>query len=64
MKAGLPKLLDGFVRHAAVSFTPRRPVSKIGDQGMSARDEMFESRGFDGKAFAMLMVFLRAPSKG
>src|SRR6476469_7940562 len=47
MKASLPKLLNSFVRHTAVRFTPRRPVSKIGDQGMSARDEIFVSRGFD-----------------
>ena len=47
MKASLPKLLNSFVRHTAVKFTPRRPLSKIGDQGMSARDEIFVSRGFD-----------------
>jgi hypothetical protein len=47
MKASLAKLLNGFVRHTAVSFTPRRPVSKIGDQGLSARDEIFVSRGFN-----------------
>src|SRR6516164_7507591 len=47
MKAGLPKLLNSFVRHTAVSFTSCRPVSKIGDQGMSTRDEIFVSWGFD-----------------
>ena len=47
MKAGLPKLLNSFVRHTAVSFTSCRPVSKIGNQGMSARDEIFVSWGFD-----------------
>ena len=47
MKAGLPKLLNSFVRHTAVSFTSCRPVSKIGDQGMSARDEIFVSWGFN-----------------
>jgi signal transduction histidine kinase len=30
-----------------VRFTSRRPVSKIGNQGMSARDEIFVSWGFD-----------------
>jgi hypothetical protein len=39
--------VDSFVRHTAVRFTSRRPVSKIGNQGMSARDEIFVSRGFD-----------------
>ena len=47
MKASLPKLLNSFVRHTAVRFTSRRPVSKIGNQGMSARDEIFISWGFD-----------------
>jgi hypothetical protein len=47
MKASLPKLLNSFVRHTAVRFTSRRPVGKIGNQGMSARDEIFVSWGFD-----------------
>jgi hypothetical protein len=47
MKASLPKLLNSCVRHTAVGFTPRRPVGKIGDQGMSERDEIFVTRDFD-----------------
>src|SRR5262249_17425038 len=47
VKASLPKLLNSFVRHTAVRFTSRRPVSKIGDQGMSARNEVFVSWGCD-----------------
>src|SRR5262249_52028824 len=43
VKASLPKLLNSFVRHTAVRFTSRRPVSKIGNQGMSARNEIFVS---------------------
>jgi hypothetical protein len=41
VKACLPKLLNRFLRHTTVRFTSRRPVSKIGNQGMSARDEIF-----------------------
>ena len=47
VQASLAKQLNDFVRHAAVSFTLRRPVGKIGNQGMSTRDEIFVSRGFD-----------------
>jgi hypothetical protein len=47
MKVSLPKLLNSVARHTAVRFTSRRPLSKIGNQGMSARDEIFVSRGFD-----------------
>src|SRR5215813_2944404 len=46
VKACLPKLLNRFVRHTTVRFTSRRPVSKIGNQGMSARDEIFVGWGF------------------
>src|SRR5262249_19223854 len=47
VKASLPKLLNSFVRHTTVRFTSRRTVSKIGNQCMSARDEIFVSWGFD-----------------
>src|SRR5262245_23670584 len=47
MKASLPKLLNSFVRHTAVRFTSRRSVSKIGNQGMSPRDEIFVRWSFD-----------------
>src|SRR6478672_9001096 len=64
MKASLPKLLNSFVRHTAVGFTPRRPVSKIGDQGVSARDEIFVSRGFDESARNAHGFSPVLPSKG
>src|SRR5215467_9441644 len=47
MKSSLPKLLNSFVRHTAIRFASRRPFSKHGNQGMSARDELFITRGFD-----------------
>ena len=47
MQASPPKPLDSFVRQAAVRFTLRCSVSEIGNQGMSARDEIFVCWGFD-----------------
>ena len=48
MQASLAKPLDDFVRHTAVGFTSRRPLGKMGNQGMSARDEIVVGRGFGG----------------
>ena len=36
-----------YKRHTAVRFTSRRSVSKMGNQSMSARDEIFVGWGFD-----------------
>src|SRR5689334_6418522 len=48
MQAGFTKQRDRFVRHPAVGFASRRPVGKARNQGLSARDQIFVSRGFDG----------------
>ena len=41
MQASLAKPLNGFVRHATVELTSRRPLGNMGNECLPARNEIF-----------------------